>query len=311
MDTPTMLLVPLLVLGVVMAFAFAGCAAFGASSSPPEAQPPPPPPGPGPGPGPTPPPTPTHPPDAYPTLVKNETGLRSYWRLGEAPGATVAVDSDPVQPRNGTYQGSPGLGAQGIPGLRAALADTAALLDGATGFVEVPYIDAANGALTNPSGTFTLEAWVKPQGPGVVIGSYDVDNVRGFVLEIVQGAGGALIAQGRVGDSAAFATVTSDLGPDTAFDGWRHLVLTYDNPGNQGVVSLYVNAGAAVQATNIRYRDVRPAQAPPLRIGAGWNEPQSTQAGLFLKGGVDEVALYDRAFTLADVKAHFALGSVP
>ena len=61
----------------------------------------------------------------------------------------------------------------------------------------------------------------------------------------------------------------------------------------------------------VSYKDVRPAQAPPLRIGAGWSEPQETQPGQFFKGSIDEVAIYDRTFTLADVSAHFALGSVP
>jgi hypothetical protein len=314
MDT-TMLLVPLLVLGVVMAFAFAGCASFSAAPSttttPPEAQPQPTP-APSPAPAPAPAPTPTHPPDAYPKLVKGETGLRSYWRLGEAAGTTVAADSDPNQPRNGTYQGNPGLGAQGIPGNRTAPAvDTAANLDGTTGFVEVPYIDSANGALTNPAGTFSLEAWVKPGGPGIVLSSYSLALARGFVLEVVQGAGG-LQAQARVGQGGgAFATVTNSLGPGADFDGWRHLVVTYENPGAAGIVKLYVNAGPPAQANGVSYKDVRPAQAPPLRIGAGWNEPQETQAGKFLKGGIDEVALYDSTLTPAQIQAHFDSGKQP
>jgi hypothetical protein len=237
-----------------------------------------------------------------------ETGLRSYWRLGETTGATVAADSDPTQPKNGTYHGNPGLGAVGIPGLSAPIApvDTAANLDGTTGFVEVAY-----SALTNPPTTFTLEAWVKPEAPGVIVGSYSLALGRGFMLEIVQGAGGALMVQARVGQGGSFATVINSLGPVTAFGGWSHVVLTYENPGAQGDVSLYVNAGAAAQLNGVNYKDVRPAQSPPLRIGAGWNEPQETQPGLFIKGGVDEVAVYDRAFALADVKAHFALGSAP
>src|SRR5437764_1022279 len=150
----------------------------------------------------------------------------------------------------------------------------------------------ANGAITNPAGTFTLEAWIRPASPGVVIGSYSLALARGFVLEVVQGPT-ALQARVRVGTGGGgFATATAVLGPGTSFNGWQHLVATYDNPGAQGAVTLYVNGSASTPTTGANYKDVRPAQAPPLRIGAGWNEPQEAQPGLFFKGGVDEVALY-------------------
>jgi hypothetical protein len=155
--------------------------------------------------------------------------------------------------------------------------------------------------------------WVKPEKAGVVLSSYSVALGRGFVLEVVPGAAaGSFQARARLGAGVGgFASVLSDLTPGTAFDGWWYVVVTYENPGGAGVVKLYVNAGAPTQTSGVNYKDVRPAQAPPLRIGAGWNEPQETQPGQFFKGGIDEVAIYDKTFTLADVSAHFALGSVP
>src|SRR6266513_1184670 len=100
MDTTAILLVPLLVLGIVMAFAFAGCGSFGATETPPEAPPPPVviPPPPIVVPPPHTPPPPTHPATAYLGAVMQEStqSLKSYWRLGEGPGATTAADNDPL-----------------------------------------------------------------------------------------------------------------------------------------------------------------------------------------------------------------------
>jgi hypothetical protein len=200
----------------------------------------------------------------------------------------------------------------GIPGNHAE-PNTAVVFDGTDDHVEVPYLDAANGALTNPPGTFTVEAWIRPEGPGVVLSSYNVAAGRGFVLEVVPGAPN-LQAQARLGmGGAAFATVTNDLGPGTAFDGWRHVVMTYENPGGSGIVKLYVNAGPPEQGPpgGANYSAVKANAAPPLRIGAGWNEPNETAPGLFFKGRIDEVALYDKVLTPAEITTHFDLGKVP
>src|SRR5437660_7957523 len=107
-------------------------------------------------PTPTPTPTPTHPANAYPDLIHSEDrkSLRSYWRLGEPAGATVAKDEEPTNPKDGTYKGNPGLGAPGAL-VAGDAGNTAANLDGATGFVEHAF-----DTLLNPPTDFTVEAWV-------------------------------------------------------------------------------------------------------------------------------------------------------
>ena len=74
------------------------------------------------------------------------------------------------------------------------------------------------------------------------------------------------------------------------------------------MVKLYVNAATPVLTNGVNYNDARPAQAPPLRIGAGWNEPQETQPAQFFMGRIDEVAIYDKTFLPADIKTHFDYG---
>jgi hypothetical protein len=247
-------------------------------------------------------------------MSESTKSLRSYWRLGELAGETTAADTDPVSPRDGAYKGNPALGVNGsgIPGNQAE-PNTAPSFDGVADHVDVPYLDAASGALTNPPGTFTLEAWVRPEGPGVVLSSYSFASGRGFVLEVVAGAAN-LQAQVRLGvGGGAFAKVTNDLGPGTAFDGWRHVVVTYENPGGSGILKVYVNAGPPEQGPpgGANYSAVKVNAAPPLRIGAGWNEPQETGPGLFFRGRIDEVALYDKVFTAAEIKTHFDFGKQP
>src|ERR671933_1638258 len=87
---------------------------------------------------------------AYGNAVRSTSGLVSYWRLGESSG-TSACDS--YGSNAGSYQGGFALGRAGA---LAGDPDTAALFDGANGFVSVPH----DGSL-DVGDDFTIEAWVK------------------------------------------------------------------------------------------------------------------------------------------------------
>jgi concanavalin A-like lectin/glucanase superfamily protein len=310
------------VLAVVLLFSFAGCGIDAVGQAVPEtpsSSPPPGPgpgpapgPGPGPGPGPSPGPGPTPPdPMAYPKLILTESGksLRSYWRLGEAPGGATATDSDPIQPKDGTYHGGVTLGAQGVLRLGTDPNDTAADFDGTTAYVELAY-----DPLVNPPADFTIEAWINPTtGPGVVVASYDVQPPRGFVLEVVQVSATVKNVQVRIGEGNQFGTVAVDLGPDTVHGGWRHVVVTHQGSGAAAVLSLYVNAAVPAQLPGVNYTSVKQNTSPPFRIGAGRDEsaPGGTAAANFFKGRIDEVALYDKALDAQTIKTHFDVATTP
>ena len=315
MTTSVALLVPILVLAVVALFAFAGCSSFAAepSQSPPA--------GPGPGPGPDPDPTkqphpdPT-PPPPYQDVISNETGLRGYWRLGEAAGATTAADSKPVvaMRRPGTYKPGVTLGEPGALRLGKDATDTAAAFDG-TGFVEIDTHDD----VVNPPLSFSIEAWVRPAFTGAATGTIVASiegrpERRGFALEVVQDAAGVLKAQVRVGDGGLTAPtpVQAALGPST-LDGWRHVVATYDGVTKQ--LQLYVTTGPTPTMSAAPGPVVyKPADTTndPFRIGAGRDENQFSVGGVptppanLFVGRIDEVALYDRALDAATVADHFA-----
>ncbi len=324
MTAETAALIPILLLGVVMAFAFAGCGTLlsldedpePASQPPAQEQPKPKPPI-----GPV---TLPQPPDAYPKLIMEEAGksLRGYWRFNDPapllPGITKALDFDrTTQPQDGVYQGGVTNSAEGVLRQGSDSADIAATFNGTDALVEFPYT-----GILNPAADFTLEAWIRPEPltPGasaVILGSYTVTSRRGFVLEVVQVDPTHMNAQVRLGEAAAtFRTVTAPLGDGTAIGGWRYVVATYATTPSP-VLTLYVLAGAGSATDkaphpgeqNPNYKAVKVSEMPPFRIGAGWNEPSQTNPGLFFKGRIDEVAIYDKAMEAdnADPSVHFTV----
>jgi hypothetical protein len=308
-----MLLVPLLLLGVVMAFAFAGCKPFDAADTPPEAHPAPQPdPNPHPpDPNPHPHPTPAPPNLAYANDVLAESAsLRGYWRLNEQTGATVAADSSTANPRPLNYHGTPTFGVKGPLQFGGDTTDTSVAVDGASSFAEHDF-----DVLLNPPGAFTIEAWVKPDAlaagsVGVVVGSYTGLTHLGFALDIVPGGATGLQARARVGDRRRYNTVTADLGDTAVHGGWHYLVATYgkDTPADQNHLRLYVDGGTAQELSGVNYQPAQPlAVSPPFRVGAGTDEGSATQAtpANFFKGGIDDVALYDKVLDATTVNKHF------
>jgi Concanavalin A-like lectin/glucanases superfamily len=224
----------------------------------------------------------------YPKAVA-ESSPRLWLRLSELRGRT-ARDAAPLPLPGGVarYGGGVGLGVVGPLSNRL---DTAAGFDGHSSDV-----DAGPGLGFPGRAPFTIEAWVKPlyqpapfsrivskelNVPGRLRQGYDlyVDNFRGFGFE-------------RFRDGVAQALVT---GRPPAFARYSHIVGEFDGR----VMLLWVN-GRAI--TGIRFRfplSVRPV-AQPLRIGRLASRP----AAYFL-GSLDEVAIYDRALSPREIKAHY------
>jgi Concanavalin A-like lectin/glucanases superfamily len=312
-STSLILLVPLLILPVVLLFAFAGCAlAFpldehqGAQKQDPDPnqQPPaqPPPSGP-----PTPPPA-TVP---YEELVEKQTpGLVAYWRLGDPYGSTGARDSS-GHGLDGVYQGGVIL-ATAVGALAPKeSADRAAEFNGIDAYVEV---DPSSKSQLNPS-SFSVEAWIRPQGgptsPGWVTEQCVVSSHNhaggvdyGFELRVIRDPDpNAIQGIGFTGvGSPSFGIAAQDLPGGFGTD-WLYLVVTYNNvagtPAYQ-TLKLYVGA-VEIASTPTAYA---PNTASPLRIAAG-RQPNGN-ADKFFNGLIDEVALYNVALGAQTIQAHFA-----
>jgi len=226
--------------------------------------------------------TPTNPPSANYVDVVLADGPISYWRLGETSGTTVAD----------TMGRNPGTMTGGVtPGTVGALpvdSNKAMTFNGSTGYISVPH-----NANLNITGDITLEAWAKPAvlnwNEGVIVhkGGYQYRLAVNFTNQW----------QGGVYINGARFDVTA---PTTATAGqWDHIVMTRSG----STLTLYINgvsvataaaSGNLVTTTNI------------LAIG----RKGSNSSGYF-NGAIDEVAIYNKALTAAQVQAHYAAGRAP
>jgi hypothetical protein len=158
-------------------------------------------------------------------------------------------------------------------------------------------VTIADAAVLDLSTGMTLEAWVNPRalsgwrtvlmkesGDGLAYGLYAHDNAprpAGYVRVAGSGA-----------DAAASGSTALPL------DTWTHLAATFDGTH----VRLYVN-GALVATQPAAGRLLVTAQ--PLRIGSNlvWGE--------YFNGRVDEIRVYNRALSAAEIRADMARAVVP
>jgi hypothetical protein len=205
----------------------------------------------------------------------------AYWRLGETSG-TTAVDS--IGSSTGTYVNAPTLNSASL--VAANGTDKATRFDGTNDNVRVN-----NSTAINPTQRVSVEAWIKPEALpaagsfGSIVTkreSYSLQfNGPRLELTIMQN-GARRRLQAPVGAVAANQTY--------------HVVGTYDG----AAMRLYLN-GAQV-ATSALTGNIGPA-TNGLNI-ASWDGSSE-----YMRGTVDDVAVYGSALSAARVAAHFSAGS--
>jgi hypothetical protein len=228
-------------------------------------------------------------PEQYKTDITTHPKLVSYWRLGEAPGATTAADSK--DGNAGTYTGGVTLGQ---PGLVVNDSDTAAQFDGSTGFVKVPHND---DSLNPPK--FTIEALVSVAGGDgqfrAVVSARDVVQPAGSTHGFIVYASDQDNWEAWLGDGTASWQVVT--GPK-ATPGGHFLAITYDGT----TLKLYVDPAEDNSAS--KAAAYQPNTNQELRIGAGANEGTPLY---FFNGLIDDVAVYNDALDFATIRSHFVL----
>ncbi len=210
----------------------------------------------------------------YRDAVLNSLGLIGYWRLGEASG-TVARDE--MGMNNGAYINAPTLG---VAGALAGDPDPAVTLNGTTQYVTVP--DAASLDLGN---AFTLMAWIRHTASASVgsiitkgIGAYQM-VIDANVLFLALQSSLALASSGAV-------TLTT---------GIHHCAVTKDGAAR----GVYID-GADV--TSLIANDIGANTATALLFGTRGVVDQ------FFSGDLDEVAIFNRALTAAEVTDLYRIG---
>jgi len=258
--------------------------------------------------------------DSYSALVLAK-GPVGYWRLGETDLSSPAADAT-GNGNDGAYNGSPTLGQ---PGAIANDPDTAIGCNGPDSRDYVEIGDPANQAFSQPTSGMglTVEVWMRPDvlvfpgqtadpyvhwlGKGMpanfewAFRFYSQDTTRpnrisAYIWNPGNPAGGE-------GAGAYFQ--------DTIVPGeWIHVVASYE-PGDASTdppagVHIYKNGvhrlGPPSRGTLYQTYGIVPAHGTaPLRLG-------TRDGGSFLTGGLDDVAIYPRVLTPAEVLENYNTG---
>lgn len=215
---------------------------------------------------------------AYSNVVSSSPGLAGYWRLGE-PTGTIACDSTNNKD-NGTYSSGATLG---VAGAIASDPDTAIALSGSSSQVSVP-----SAAPLNTGDTFSVEAWVKRGDSKTYTNEAIASKQDGSWVLMFNESDKLSLRRSTVGTVASATVATTDTGA------WHYVVATKSGPA----VHLYIDG---VDVTGPVSNQTMTNNNLPLVIG------ESTGAA-FLKGNVDEVAVYSSVLTPSQIVQHYTAG---
>jgi PKD repeat protein len=226
---------------------------------------------------------------SYNAAVTSTSGLIDYWRLGEKSGTSFA---DSIGGRNATAAGGVTLGA---PGALEPDSNPAAGFDGSN--------DAASAPL-DLSGTsqLTVEFWLKWS-------AYANDDDLAFELTPnFNNNNGGFIVDPNAGELGGQFAVGIGRGGSR-----NNAYFQRPSAGSWHHYALVLNSGATAAQQVIPYVDGKAVSFTKLSSGTGaGNFANSTlyfmsrnASALFGNGSLDEVALYNRTLSAAEISAHY------
>jgi PKD repeat protein len=201
------------------------------------------------------------------TLSAAQAGLVAAYGLNEGSGSSVADVSG---------NNNKGTLTSGVTWTTQGKFGKALVFNGFSGRVDI--IDAPSLRLTT---AMTLEAWVNPTT--VSSAWRDVVYKGNDNYYLMATSSQSSVPAGRVGANRAYGT--SPLATNT----WTHLAVTYDH----ATLRLYVNG---VQVSSVAYTGNITTSANPLQIGG------DSIYGQYFQGLIDEVRVYNRALSQAEIK---------
>jgi hypothetical protein len=221
-------------------------------------------------------------PPTYEEEVGGTEFLVSYWRLGEAPGSTTAVDSQGNN--DGTYVGGVTLGT---PGALAGNADTAALFNGVDARVTTSFNPFQPGVAR------TFEGWAGRASNTSDHALFGGDAEASYpVLRCLAGGGDVRFNPDTSGAGQDFTGALPEVGE------WFHWALVWD--GAAKTAELYIDG---VSKGVLTYAFDFGGEPGNIALGAegGAINP--------LEGQLDEVAVYEVALDAERINSHFVLGT--
>jgi hypothetical protein len=221
-----------------------------------------------------------------------ELGLITHLKLDDIDGLPVVVNSAPGG-QNGELRG------QGFPDTPEHIG-TAIVFNGSDNYVLVPNYPKVTRSIT-------VAGWVNPASDvyGPLVNNWIEGRTTGqsgqFLLELVSEAGiPTLRAQIEVGPNRALAS-----GPVDALLGvWHHFAMT----ANGATLSIYWD-GQLVGTADYLGDINRTTEIPWLAIGGALTTPAGdTLGGVPFAGGVDDIGLWNRSLSAAEISGLNACG---
>ena len=178
-------------------------------------------------------------------------------------------------------------------------------LDGVNDYIQVPNDPSA---AFNFAGSFTIDAWInlasppQPEFSPIVSKWNDIpfgNNNRSYFLAVVPF--GPLRLRFDVSGDGEFlgghssAIISADVIP---LNTWTHVAGVFDGPAHS--LTVYVNGHASVSAIATSNVSAPFVNQEPILIGAG---DLGSNARDFFDGQIDEVELFERALTQAEIQA--------
>ncbi|REJ86967.1 MAG: DUF1553 domain-containing protein [Planctomycetota bacterium] len=231
--------------------------------------------------------------EAAARMASWEAGLgdRKNWQPNVSDGLAVHVDFDTLSDGQVAVKGSDAASANVAHIAVEGAAATFEGQDGAAFKFDGTTRITSDLARLNRAASFSLAAWVRPEGDAVILGrTNEAESYRGYDLVIDGGRLSLRLA------SAWTINAVGVLAKDKLPLGeWSHIVATYDGSGLARGVKLYVNGER--QEVEARYDRLKGdfEVDMPLEIGH--------RHGKFgFRGGMDDLRIYRRAISATEVQ---------
>lgn len=227
------------------------------------------------------------------SILYPNAGLIAYWPFDEESGSSFADESG--NGNDGTLTGAEFLSGK---------VGNALYFDGVNDFAIVPYSPAFN--LTNyVTDGFSIEEWVNVDDTGSHwIFSQFTDTFTNNLnylgrLSHTLSTGSGIIA-------TSYASTNGTTYPDwpiqsLSVGAWHHVVSTY----KANIFKLYID-GVLKTTSSLPGTLSGTLSETPFVIGAKWQG--GSNYDLKFKGYIDEMKIYSRALTAAEVEAHYQIG---